>query len=143
MFLFVLNKMLSAKNYILYLIALLAILILLVFTFGNVVFEEKKSISGILLSILMFNFFELVTIALLGRKSKNIAPRKSVNLLLGIKTAKILLVLLYVAVYALAVKVETQRFLMVFLAIYLIYLFSNTIYLTRREKQQKANHTNL
>jgi 1,4-dihydroxy-2-naphthoate octaprenyltransferase len=70
------------------------------------------------------------------------APRKTINLLLGLKTGKILLALLFIAIYALAVKVETQRFSIFFLIVYLIYLFSDTVYLTRREKKLKTNRTN-
>jgi len=143
MFLFVLNKMFSAKNYILSIVIISAGLIVLLITFGNVVFEDNISVKGIGAAILMFSLLEIVSVWLTEMKSKTITPRKSVNLLLGIKTGKILITLLFVTVYALSVKVETKRFLMVFLAIYLIYLFSNTIYLTRREKQLKANRTNL
>ena len=134
----------SAKTgYILYIVVLCAGITLLLITYGNMIFEEIISFKGIGAAILMFTLLEIVSVWLTDMKSKKITPRKSINLLMGIKTGKIFLTLLFVTVYALMIKVELQRFLMVFLAIYLIYLFSNTIYLTRREKQQKANHTNL
>ena len=131
--------MLSAKNYILSIIVISAGLIVLIITFSNVIFKELISVKGIGAAIGMFTFIEIVSCGLIEMKSKTITPQKSINLLLGIKTGKILLSLLFVAVYALAVKVETQRFLMVFIGLYFIYLFLNTIYITRREKQLKAN----
>ena len=130
------------SSYILYLVVLCVVLTGLLIFYGNRFFEEIISVKGIGAAIGMFTLFEIVSVWLIETKSGKIAPRKSVNLLLGIKTGKILLTLLFVAVYALAVKVETQRFLIVFLIIYLIYLFSDTIYLTRREAKLKANRTN-
>jgi preprotein translocase subunit SecY len=135
--------MLSGKNsYMLYLIVLCAVLSLLLITYGNAIFEEIISVKGIGAAIGMFTVIEIVSVWLIEMKSKKIAPRKSINLLMGIKTGKILLTLLFVAVYALAVKAEVQRFLTVFLVLYFIYLFSNTFYLTHREKKLKANCTN-
>jgi len=99
-----------------------------------VIFEELISVKGIGAAIGMFSFIEIASILLIEKKSIRKAPQKSINLLLGIKTGKIFLTLLFIAVYAFAVKVELQRFFMVFLVLYLIYLFSNTIYITRREK---------
>ena len=141
MSLFVLNnRMLSTKNsYILYLVVLCAVLSSILIMYGNMIFEEIISVMGVGAAIGMFTLCEIVSIWLIETKSTQITPRKSVNLLLGIKTGKILLTLLFVTVYALAVKVETQRFVIVFLAIYLVYLFSDTIYLTRREKRLKAD----
>ena len=106
------------------------------------IFEEFISVKGIGAAIGIFTFLEILTVWLIETKSKTIAPRTSINLLLGMKVGKILLTILFVAVYALAVKVEQQRFVMVFLVIYLIYLFSNTIYLTHHEKKLKAHRTN-
>jgi hypothetical protein len=130
--------MLSTKNsYILYFVVLGAVLSVSLILYGNLIFDEIISVKGAGAAIGMFTLIEIVSIWLIETKSAKITPRKSINLLLGIKTGKILLTLLFVAVYALAVKVETQRFVVVFLAIYLVYLFSDTIYLTRREKRGK------
>jgi preprotein translocase subunit SecY len=132
--------MLSTKNsYILYLVVLCTVLIASLIVFGNMIFEEIIPVKGIGAAIGMFTFIEIVSTWLVETKSTKIAPRKTINLLMGIKTGKILLTLLFVAVYTLAVNVETQRFVIVFLAIYLVYLFSDTVYLTRREKKLKAN----
>ena len=106
------------------------------------IFGELISIKGIRAAIGMFTVLEILTVWLIETKSKTIAPRKSINLLLGVKVGKILLTILFVAVYALVVKVEQQRFVMVFIVTYLIYLFSDTIYLTHREKKLKALRTN-
>jgi preprotein translocase subunit SecY len=135
--------MLSTKNsYILYFVVLCAVLTAVLILYGHMIFEEIIAVKGIGAAIGMFTFMEIVSIWLIDTKSTKLAPRKTINLLLGLKTGKILLTLLFVAVYALAIKVETQRFVVVFLVIYLIYLFSDTIYLTRREKILKANRTN-
>jgi hypothetical protein len=134
--------MLSTKNsYILYVVVLGAVLTILLFTYGNMIFNELISFQGIGAAIMMFTLFEIVSVWLIDIKSKKISPRKSVNLLLGVKVGKILLTLLFIAVFMFIVKTEQQPFVMVFIVIYLIFLFSNTFYLTRREKVLKTNHT--
>ena len=135
--------MLSTKNsYILYIVMLCAVLTILLLTYGNVIFNELISFQGIGVAIMMFTFYEIVSVWLIESKSKKITPRKSINLLMGLKVGKILLALLFMAVYMFAINVERQNFLMVFIVLYLIYLFSNTFYLARREKKLKENHTN-
>ena len=130
------------SSYLLYIVVLCAVLTGLLIFYGNVILEEIISVQGIGAAIGMFTLIEMLSVWLIETKSGKITPRKSVNLLLGIKTGKTLLTLLFVAVYILTVKVETQRFLIVFLILYFIYLFSDTIYLTRREAKLKANRMN-
>ena len=120
---------------------LCAVLTILLLAYGNVIFNELVSFQGIGMAIMMFTFYEIVSVWLIESNSKKITPRKSINLLMGLKVGKILLALLFMAVYMFTVNVERQNFLMVFIVLYLIYLFSNTFYLTRREKKLKENHT--
>jgi len=48
----------------------------------------------------------------------------------------------FLLVYAIAVGVETKRFLLVFLALYLVYLAFDTFYLTSRERALKNEKNN-
>jgi hypothetical protein len=52
-----------------------------------------------------------------------------------LKAGKILLSLVFIALYAIAVKVEMKRFVLVFIALYLVYLLFDTFYLAKKEKK--------
>ena len=131
--------MLSHKNkYILYLAFLNGILTLLLILYWRVIFEDARSMVGITFALLLFFFYELFVILFTERKSETISSRQSVNLFLGFKAGKIVLSLLFIALYAIIVKVEIKQFIWVFLAIYLIYLLFDTLYLTNREKSLKT-----
>jgi hypothetical protein len=87
------------------------------------------------IAIALLFLYELMVILITGKKSDVFTPRQSVNLFLGLKVGKIVLALLFVAVYAIAVKIELKRFVLVFVGLYFIYLLFDTIYLTRRERK--------
>ena len=131
--------MLSHKNkYILYLAILNGILTVLLILYGRVIFEDTRSMIGITFALVLFLFCEFFIILFTETKGETVSARQSVNLLLGFKAGKIILSLLFLAVYAIIVKVEIKRFIGVFLALYLIYLLFDTIYLTNREKSLKT-----
>ena len=130
--------MLSIKNsYLLFIVVLSAVLSILLITYGTVVFKELITVKATGAAIGMFAGFEILVVLFIESKSKTQTPRQSVNVLLGVKVGKTLLTLLFFLIYVFAVHVELERFIIVFLILYFIYLFSNTIYLTRREKRLK------
>ena len=139
MFLYVLNKfMLTIKNsYLLYLVVLCVALTLLLIICGNLIFKELIAIKATVAAIGMFTVFEVFSVLFIENKSKKQNLRQSVNVLMGMKVGKTLLTLLFFIVYAFTVHVELERFIIVFLVLYFLYLFSDTIYLTRREKRLK------
>ncbi|MDR0796566.1 MAG: hypothetical protein LBE79_11065 [Tannerella sp.] len=140
MYLFVLNNyMLSTKNsYLFFLVVLCSALTILSITYGDMIFDELLPIKGIVAAIGMFTILEMLSVWFLESRSRKQNPRQSVNILLGLKVGKMLLALLFILIYALAGQVEIRRFTVAFLVLYLIYLFSNTTYLSLREKGLKS-----
>lgn len=131
--------MVSHRNkYILYLVSLNGILTVLLVFYWKVIFEDARSMVGIAFALVLFFLYELFVILFTESKSQTISPRQSVNLFLGFKAGKIILSLLFLAVYAILVKAELKRFIGVFLVLYFIYLLFDTVYLTRREKNLKT-----
>lgn len=98
---------------------------------GEIIFYWTAS------ACLFFCIYEWVAIKVVETKSKTVSPRQSINLFMGLKIGKILLSVFFVMIYSLSVKVETIRFVMVFVGLYLIFLVFDTIYLVCREKEAK------
>jgi hypothetical protein len=125
-------------TYSLILFVLSGALTTLLILYGNAVFTELLPIKGTGMAIVVFTLVELFSLWLLESKNGKQAPRQSVNILLGLKVGKMMIALLFIAVYAIAVRVELKRFIIVFMGLYFIYLIFNTLYLTHREKRLKA-----
>lgn len=85
---------------------------------------------------LFFCIYEWIAIKIVETKSKTVSSRQSVNLFMGLKVGKILLSLFFVMIYVFMVKIEVMRFVIVFVALYLIFLVFDTIYLVSREKDR-------
>ena len=131
--------MLSHKNkYILYLALLNGLLTAVFVCVWRTIFEDTRPMTGTVVAIAMFFAYELFVILLAESKSKTISSWQSINLFLGFKAGRMLLSLLFIAIYAIVVKVELKRFIMVFLVLYFIYLLFDTLYLISREKSLKA-----
>ena len=128
-------------KYILYLAALNCLLTVLLVCCWTSVFEYGRSMGGIAIAMAMFFVYELFVILFTEAKYKTVTPRQSVNLFLAFKAGKIILSLLFIAIYTIIVKVELMRFIMVFVALYFIYLLFDTIYLVTREKNVKKEAT--
>jgi hypothetical protein len=129
--------MMSRRNkYICYLVIVSALLnVCLAFT-RSYVFAEIKPYNGAEIAIAFFLLYESLVIWITDSKKKTMTPRQSVNLFLGLKVGKMILSLLFVAIYAIAVKVELKRFVLVFVGFYLVYLLFDTIYLANGEKRK-------
>ncbi|MDR3340130.1 MAG: hypothetical protein LBT25_08610 [Candidatus Symbiothrix sp.] len=128
----------SLKNkYITGLVILNALLVLGLLFCRTFIFLDVRPFvwSGIAIAFLFL--YELMLILVTRKKSDTISPRKSINLFLGLKVGKILLSLLFITVYAIAIKIELRSFILVFMALYFIYLLFDTIYLTKNEKIKK------
>ena len=130
-------------KYIFYLALLNGLLTTVLIISWTSVFEYGRSMGGIALAMAMFFLYELFVILFTEAKYKTISPRQSINLFLGFKAGKIILSLLFIVIYVSIVKVERMRFIMVFIALYLIYLLFDTIYLVTREKSIKKKQYKL
>jgi len=113
-------------------------LTVLLILYWKVIFKDVRSMVGVIFALALFFLYELFVILFAEYKSEIISPRQSINLFLGFKVGKIILSLLFIAFYAIIVKVEIKQFILVFLALYLIYLLFDTVYLTSREKSLKT-----
>jgi hypothetical protein len=128
----------SLKNkYIAGLVILNALLVLGLLLCRTFIFSDVRPFVWSGIAIVFLFLYELMLILITGKKSDTISPRKSINLFLGLKVGKILLSLLFITVYALAIKIELRSFVLVFVALYFIYLLFDTIYLTKNEKIKK------
>ena len=136
--------MLSHKNkYILYLALLNSLLAVLLICYWRAIFEETSSMMGITFVLILFFLYELFVILFTEKKYESLNARQYINLFLGFKAGKIILSLLFIAVYAIVIKVELIRFMGVFLILYFIYLLFDTVYLVNREKNRKAKANQL
>lgn len=86
---------------------------------------------------LFFCIYEWIAIKIVETKSKTVSPRQSINLFMGLKIGKILLSVFFVMIYVFIVKMEVMRFAVIFVALYLIFLVFDTVYLVCREKEEK------
>jgi hypothetical protein len=86
------------------------------------------------IAIAFFFLYEAGTIWITDSKRKTLSPRQSINLFLGLKVGKIILSLVLATIYAAAIKIELKRFILVFVAVYLIYLLLDTIYLASKKE---------
>jgi hypothetical protein len=102
------------------------------------IFTDVRPYTGIAVAMAFFFLYESMVILLTSKKKESITPRQSVNLFMGLKVGKILLSLIFATVYALAVKIEVKRFVLVFVALYFIYLLFDTIYLAKNEKKNSV-----
>lgn len=102
-----------------------------------VLFPNVAPVGWTIGAVAFFFLYELATVLITDKKANTVSSRQSVNLFMGFKVGKILLSLFFVLIYWIAVKTEIKNFLMFFLALYLIYMVFETIYLMRREKKQK------
>jgi hypothetical protein len=125
--------MIAFKNkYMLYLILLTAAVAAGWAVFGRTVFADVQPFAATGAAIAFFFLYEALVLQAAGRKSKAPAPRRSLGLFMALKGGKILLSLVWVAVYAAAAGVEVKRFTLAFAALYFIYLLFDTLYLMKK-----------
>ena len=127
----------TVKTYIIGIIALTAVLITGLILFRDMIYTDTFPFWWTFGAITFLFLYELATILIIDKKSNAISAQKSVNLYLGLKVGKILLSVFFVLIYAVVVKLEMKRFIMVFVLLYFIYLVFNTLYLSSREKEAK------
>jgi hypothetical protein len=112
------------------------ILIVCLKVFQDKLFTREVTYYWAVGACLFLCIYEWIAISIVEKK-KTISSHQSVNLFMGLKVGKILLSIFFVMIYALAVKVEVMRFLMIFVIMYLVFLAFDTIYLVYREKEAK------
>jgi hypothetical protein len=124
---------------LLYLVLLNSVLITVLISFWDVLFADVIPYIWTEIALALLFIYETLTIWVTDAKRKTLKPNQSVNLFLGLKVGKIILALLFISIYALAIKIEVKRFVLVFMAIYFVYLLFDTLFLLAGEKAAKKN----
>ena len=109
--------------------------------FWNVFFDDVRLCFWVFSAIIIFFLYEMIVVALIGKKSKTLTAKQSINFFLGLKVGKIIISLLFIGVFIIAVNVELKRFILVFISLYLVYLLFDTLYLACWEKELKNKKT--
>lgn len=130
----------SRLKYILYLTLLLCLL-----TVGIILSRESLLLNNASLLVALssanafFFIYEVLSIIITEKKRQTANSKQLVNTFLALKVGRILLSLMFATVYALAIKVELKRFILLFVLVYFVYLLFDTLYLAKREKKLKKN----
>jgi hypothetical protein len=114
-----------------------ALLLLLLVAFHSALFVNEIPYYTAIGFILVLFVYEIQTIVIVFKKIKTARPQQIVSLYMMLKVIKIFIFLATLAIYLLAVKIESQRFVLVLVAIYFFYLLFDTCFLTAVEKREK------
>jgi hypothetical protein len=109
--------------------------------FKSTIFNDVTPYVWAEIAVAVFFLYEIMVIFFTGKKNQTITPAQSVNLLIGLKVGKMLLLLLFILIYFIAVKIELKRFVTTLVSLYLIYLLFDTVYLLANEKKKKEGVT--
>ncbi|MDR0682454.1 MAG: hypothetical protein LBG15_11500 [Dysgonamonadaceae bacterium] len=104
---------------------------------GNKLFSDNLPSRWIEGVILFLFAYELMIIIITHKKIEIATPRQVISLYLLLKGGKIIAFLAFLMIYILAIQVETKRFILVAVTVYLIYLLFDTFYLASSEKKLK------
>lgn len=125
------------KESFLYLTLVTVLLYAVTALFWNRVFTNESLLFWTIGIISFLFVYELLTIIVVNKKSRESQPKQLVMLYMFLKGAKIFLFVAILIVYMLTVKVETKRFILVAVALYFIYLLLDTLFLSWVEKRLK------
>jgi len=93
--------------------------------------------SGI---VIFFLFLEPLMVSLVADSSRKKNKKQMVNIYMLTKVIKILASLVFIAIYALAVKESIKIFVAVFILFYILYLIAETLLFLKLEKQLKEKN---
>jgi uncharacterized membrane protein len=91
-------------------------------------------LAGLLLFLLLYGG---CTVWVVGRKKKAASDTRLVALYMALRAFRLLVFIGIVTVYMMVVKLEVKRFVAAAALLYLIYLVSDTLFLTMTEKRLK------
>jgi hypothetical protein len=122
---------------LLYLTIISAALIACWVFFGGTLFANTTPTIWTAVAIAILFLCEIMTIFVTDAKREILTANQLINLFLGLKVGKMILSILFIGIYAISVKMEVKRFVLIFLAIYFIYLLFDTLFLVAGEKKLK------
>ncbi len=88
-----------------------------------------------------FLIFEVALVSYVVAQSMKVSSKKMVNVYMLTKVVKIVISLIFIGIYAIAVKENIKTFVLVFIVFYLLYLLAETIIFSKLEKYIKENNT--
>lgn len=131
------SKLLPGGQWISYLALLWVAMNTVVFVGNKYLFHEDGMAIPLLFAPCFFFLYELMVILVVESQKKKVKPSMLVNIYMGLKVGRTLLSLLYVFICHKLVEGNMKRFVLLFVAIYLIYLLFDTLYLAKGEKVLK------
>jgi hypothetical protein len=124
-------------NFIAWLFAINLAIFLLLGLLGKRLFIDEVPLYWTVGTLLFLLAYEWMTIVIVNKKVKTIRPQQVVNLYMLLKVVKFFIFLAVVGVYVFAVEVELKRFVLVSVALYMVYLLLDTLFLVSVEKRMK------
>ena len=122
---------------IVYLLLITVALATNLYLFGDKLYAKMIAIEWTMGVLLFLFFYGIISIFVISKKIQTASSRQVVSLYMLLKGGKIFIFLSIVMTYALAIKVETKRFVLLAVALYFIYLLLDTLFLTKVEKKLK------
>lgn len=126
------------------LICLFSLIILLLVGFGVLgsrLFVRDVAIWWSMVLVLLLGLYEWMNVVFVDRKQTSASAQQLVRIYMMLKGGKVLLFSAIIVFYALLIKVEIKRFVLVAVAIYFIYLLFNTLFLSQTEKSLKIDNS--
>jgi hypothetical protein len=118
------------------------ILIISLKAFQDRLFIHETTFWWAIGACVFFCLYEGIAINIVETNKKAVSSRQSVNLFMGLKAGKIILSIFFAMLYALVAKAEVMRFVTVFVALYLVFLAFDTIFLVYCEREAKKTNNN-
>jgi uncharacterized membrane protein SirB2 len=84
---------------------------------------------------LFLTLYAVVTVIFINKRKETASPGRLATVYLALKTVRLLLYAGAILCYLLVVNVERQRFVLVAVGMYFIYLLLDTLFLTATEKR--------
>ncbi|GAB6011556.1 hypothetical protein [Viscerimonas tarda] len=106
------------------------------------VFPQFYPGLGVVNTAVFFLVIEICLFGFVASKSEKVSSKKMVNIYMLAKVVKMLLSLIFVAVYVFAVKENVRNFILVFVIFYAQYLFIETLLFSKLERHLKEKNEN-
>ena len=90
---------------------------------------------------ILFSFlvaYAASTVVIINKKKKTATAKQITLIYMALRAVRLLVFLAIIMVYMVVVKIEVKRFALVAIAMYLLYLLLDTLFLSITEKRLKA-----
>jgi len=90
--------------------------------------------------VFFFIVLESALMSFVVSSSKTSSSKKMVNVYMLTKVIKVIVSLIFITIYALAVKENIKSFVLVFISFYVLYIIAETYLFSKIEKRLKGNN---